>query len=114
MSVNIDPFLHGKVACKLSNILRPGRVSKIEGLEQVNRHYGVVTTILNNFVGDVIENEKIGTLQQLGYRSFLVGNDMNALGRCINYVQDTLRFVDEKGDDMSVARFDISNLDRYL
>ena len=49
LSLNADPFLHGKVACKLSPVLQKGTIKKIVGLEQSKDAKGLVKIILNIF-----------------------------------------------------------------
>lgn len=101
-----DPFLKGKVACKLSPLIRKGTVAKITGIEEAKKMQSVVKIVLNNDVGSEITDKKIGTLAQIAYRAFVVADNVEELKTTIDKLHDTIVYYDENGKSMMLDPFD--------
>jgi biotin carboxylase len=109
----IDPKLHGKKCCKLSPLIGKGEIASIEGIEKLKCFKGVVKTVLNNRVSEEITDKNLGTLKQVGYRSFIVSENYKELAKAINDIQNTVVFRDSNGNSMMLQGFDVSILEEY-
>lgn len=107
---NIDPFLFGKYACKLSPLLRQGTVCEIKGLDYMLNHPSVHRCYLNNNVGDTISEKVLGTLLQIAYRCYIVEDSMESLAKTITDIQNHVTYYDENGTSMMMSPFDASIL----
>ena len=105
-----DPFFRDKYGCKLSPVLHAGTVARIEGLAEVKEMDFVADVFPNNWAGDTVTPTEVGTLRQLAYRAYIVGDSLNNLRDNINVVQESLRYYDEDGNDMMQAYFNASIL----
>lgn len=99
-----------KYACKLTPILKKGKISKIYGLDKIEAIDGVSKIVSVNNVGDVIDESAIGTLRQLLTRIYLVADTLDELKSKINKIQETLVVYDENGEDMILEKFDTNIL----
>lgn len=102
----LAPDLNGKFACKLSPLIRQGQVAHIEGLEEVRSVASVVKLVLNNQVGSIITDKKVGTLQQIAYRAFIVEDTLSQLKNTIDFIQNTIVYRDADGESMMLQPFD--------
>lgn len=102
----VDPFLHGKIACKLSPLIGEGKISRVEGLEDISKINTVVTAVLNNHIGDEITDKMIGTLKQVACRFFIVSDDKENLAKTIDEIYQLFAVRDEEGNDMLIGKFD--------
>ena len=107
-----DPFLHGKYGCKLSPVLRRGKVARIEGMDKAMNHSSVKFFYPNRHEGDVVLPKEEGTLAQLAYRAYIVSDSLEALADDINEIQNTVHYYDEDGREMILSKFDVSILFR--
>lgn len=105
-----DPFIHGKYACKLSPLIKKGKVEQIVGLDDIIDYPSVVKVVLNNNVGDEITDDKIGTLQQVAYRAFIVEDSLSALKDTIDSIYRSVKYYDTNGSSMMLKEFDTSIL----
>lgn len=98
-----------KWACKLTPILRTGKIAKIIGLEDIKKIPGINKVVPVHSEGDEIED--IGTLKQLLARVFFTAETLEELKEKINKIQETLSVVDENGDEMIMSSFDIREME---
>lgn len=97
-----------EVACKLSPLVKTGRISKIEGLDEIEKLPGVTAIASVYEDGDMVEGA--GTLNQIVVRIFMKADDMKGLADVIDRTYELLKVLDENGDDMLFGNFDTSIL----
>lgn len=102
-----DPHFAG-AACKLTPIVRPGRIARIIGLEDVKKLPQVTDVVNVHEEGDVLD--KPGTLDQLLTRIFIKAGDRNELADVIDRVYDMVHVYDEDGNEMLYGRFDTDQI----
>lgn len=105
-----DPYLHGKYCCKLSPLIGRGKIGKITGVDEVNKLSSVVKLVLNNNVGDSIDDKNMGTLKQVAYRAFIAENSIEDLKKTIDYIQNTIVYEDESGVSMMLEKYDTDEM----
>ena len=108
----IDPCLKGKYGCKLSPLIREGTIKRIEGLDVVESLPSVITTVLNNNIGDSIDDSNYGTLKQVAYRSFIVADSKTELEETIKQVLNSITFYDKNNKSMMLPFFDCSIVEK--
>lgn len=99
-----------KYACKLTPVLKKGKIAEIYGLDTIDAIDGVSKIVAVNNVGDVIDESAIGTLRQLLTRIYLVADTLDELKNKINKIQETLVVYDENGENMILEKFDTNIL----
>ena len=95
----ISPFFK-KHACGLSIILKSGIISHIEGLDELSKNKAIVNIRQNLPVGYNVKKEYMGTVQQLFAKIHIVDEDRESVENTISYIFETLRVLDEKGNNM--------------
>ena len=109
-----DPFLKHKYACKLSPLIRPGTIKRIEGIEVFDNLNSVKKVVYNNSVGDTIIDKNIGTLRQVAYRAFIVEDSIIALKETIDLIQNNVKYYDSNDECMMLRMFNTEILvDNY-
>ena len=96
--------LFPKWGCKLSPLVKTGKIAKIEGLDIIQKMPEVVSVNPSYRVGDTVTG--IGTLKQIVCRFFLVADTKELLKQAIDKVQKTLVVEDEAGKSMILKLFD--------
>lgn len=99
-----------KISCKLSPIVKLGKISKIEGLDEIRAMDDVVDIRPSYNEGDTVTGE--GTLKQIVCRFFIVSDSKKALKEKIDDIQRVFRVYDEKGENMLIGLFDTEILDK--
>ena len=95
-------------ACKLTPILKPGTISRIEGYEKIQEIQGVTDIVPVHKVGDVIAD--VGTLKQLLARIYLKADSLDELISRIDLIQGLLKIYDLNGQDMLMPGFNTALL----
>ena len=93
-----------QICCKLSPIVRTGRISKICGLEEIRALADVVSVNPSYRDGDTVKGE--GTLKQIVCRFFIVSETKEDLKKTIDQIQTCLHVVDDEGREMLTGLFD--------
>lgn len=100
-----------KWACKLTPIVKPGIIHRIEGLEDIAKYPGVFDITPVHEVGDKISLR--GTLDQLLTRIFIIANNKQELKSTINKINENLRVTNINGENMLLKPFDTKYLDKF-
>ena len=103
---NISPYLNGNYAGSLCLPLKAGIIGDIKGLDEIKRMECVSDFVQYYNVGDLITEDKIGTLMQHFGRVKIVAKSKEDIITAIDKIQDTLRVVNQEGQDMLYMRFD--------
>lgn len=106
----IDPGMHGYLMGSVTVPLKPGVISKIDGVEKVRSCRQVVGINQYYKEGDEVKDSYIGTLSQHFCRVKIMTNSPEEYRGMINFIQDTIKVSDELGADLVYRRFDLSRL----
>ena len=107
--LSLDNPKFNKFGCSLNLISRGGVVSKIIGLEDIRKKQNLISIDKLYDVGDYIE--KSGTLRQVLLQFMLIENTLQELKNDIKQIQDTVKVLDDKDNDMLLPPFNIHRLD---
>lgn len=99
-----------KLACKLSPLVRTGKIAKLEGLDIIAELPDVVSVNPSYEIGDAVDGE--GTLKQIVCRFFIISDSKEKLIDTINNIYKYLRVLDEQGESMLIGRFDTDIIER--
>ena len=104
---NKPAFKHSDVI--LLSLLRPGRITRIEGLDDLKAMPEMLKIAQFYYEGDEITPNSMGTLNQTFARFFIQGDNPGHLLQLIDYVQKTLHIYDENGSSMLLSGYDCNN-----
>lgn len=93
-----------EIMCKLSPLVRTGKICEIQGLEQISALPDVVSVNPSYRDGDEVTGE--GTLKQIVCRFYIVSKTKDNMIHTIQQINTLLKVLDENGDDMRIATFD--------
>lgn len=99
-----DPYIHGKWGCKLSPLVRIGKIEKLGGLEEIKKLDGVVSVNPSYRQGETVDG--YGTLKQIICRFFIVAETKEKLKETIDKIYRKLEVLDENGNSMLMTPFD--------
>lgn len=88
---------HTKLGANVTILIRPGLISKIKGVDNVNNNPKVLDLILSYNEGDKLPLESLGTLSQVVARAFIIADSKEELLKVINYIENEIDVLDENG-----------------
>ena len=97
------PKLNG-MGCKLSPLVREGKIVKIEGMEEIAKIPGVISIHPSYREGETVKG--LGTLKQIVCRFFVVSDNKEQLKRTLEQIYKNFNVIDEYGNSMLLAPFD--------
>jgi len=103
-----DTKLRGKWAATLWILLKQGRISRIEGLEDICNDSRVVANVQRLHEGDEVLSEWIGNEKQVLTRLYLVCDRKEELGDCLKELQEKIKVYDEQGNNLVLGGFDVN------
>lgn len=106
-NVDLEPLSNPKpseICCKLSPLVKVGKIKKIIGIEKIQNYSDVVSVNPSYNDGDVVTGE--GTLKQIVCRFFIVSKNKYDLKRTIDNIQKEFKVINENGDNMLIGNFD--------
>ena len=92
-----------QMGCKLSPLVRTGRIARIEGLDKIRTLSDVVSVNPSYREGDTVTGE--GTLKQIISRFFIVSESKEKLIDTIKKINDLLVVDSDDGENMLIGRF---------
>lgn len=103
-----DSQLRGKWAATLWFLLKEGTVSKIEGLDCIEKDPRVVANVQRFQVGDKIQPSWVGTEKQVLTRLYLVCDSKIELADALKHYMSTVKVYDAEGNNMLLKGFDVN------
>ena len=103
-----DTRLRGKWAATLWFLLKKGKIAKITGLEEIDKDPRVVANIQRLHEGDAVLPEWIGNEKQVLTRMYIVCNSKMDLADTLKYYMNTVKVVDENGNNLLLKGFDVN------
>lgn len=90
--------------------LEPGTIGKIEGLEEALNTPSITDFIQYYAIGNTIEKEYVGTLQQHFGRFSLIADSEDEIRKAVSFIQNTLVVIDTKGNRQNKMLFDMDRV----
>lgn len=109
LSKKADPYWE-KYALNVSFLTKPGKVQKINGLEQIKNMPEVVDAVLAHVEGEEIPENAKGTLKQIILRVFATANSKKELRELLDTIYKKLEVVSVDGNSMLLEGFSSSEL----
>ena len=107
---SIDIYCNNKVGAQLMIPLEPGTIGKIEGLEEALNTPSITDFIQYYAIGNTIEKEYVGTLQQHFGRFSLIADSEDEIRKAVSFIQNTLVVIDTKGNRQNKMLFDMDRV----
>lgn len=95
--------LNGHRIFQLMYNIAPGQVAEVHGIDEVSQHPCVLNLQQRHFAGDIIE--PTGDIRQRACEIDMLIDDWQ-MAEIIQYVQDTIKFIDVSGKDMYITPID--------
>lgn len=108
LATDDDTRLRGKWAATLWFLLKEGKIAKIVGLDELAQDERVVANIQRLHEGDVVRPEWIGNEKQVLTRMYLVCNSKMELADTLKYYMNTVKVLDEQGNNLLLNGFDVN------
>lgn len=104
----VDPHCGNLYGWNISFLMKPGKIAKIEGYEEVLKSTGVINAFLDKAVGDeILESEK-GQLKQMVLRVLGCSDSKENIKRDMQKVFEIFKVYDENGNNLLMPPVDIS------
>lgn len=100
-------------ACSIVLLIKPGIVSRIEGLEIVDNLEDIVKYTQYYHIGEQMPERLVGTLGQTFAKFHIVSRDLPTLSNTVERVKDCIKVYDEKGENMLLSTV-CRKMDAYL
>lgn len=87
-------------------LLKPGCIARIDGMDSILNMPEVLKVVQFYNTGDEVKSDSVGTLNQTLARIFVQGKDSHQLLQLIEIIQNHLKVISDKGDDMILPGYD--------
>jgi carbamoylphosphate synthase large subunit len=106
-----NPFFE-RPCCQLNIPLLPGKIARLDGIEEIKKINGILNVTEVRKKGDLIESDC--TTNQLSLRIHMVADSKKDLSRTIDEVNSRLFIEDEKGNDMFLERYSLEKDEEFF
>ncbi|MBR6159161.1 MAG: hypothetical protein IKQ40_02575, partial [Lachnospiraceae bacterium] len=95
-----DPYFGGKYAYNVSILCKPGKIARIEGLDEIEALPGVIKAVVAHPEGDEITEKMRGLLAQITIRILGRADSIDDMREEILKIQQLARVISDEGEDM--------------
>lgn len=95
-----DPYFGGRYAYNVSLLCRPGRIARIEGLDEIEKLPGVIKAVVAHPVGDEITQKMRGLLAQITVRILGRADSIEEMKEEMLKVQSLAHVISDEGEEM--------------
>lgn len=99
-----DNYKFSKYCCNYYIPLKPGRISKIEGIDEINAMPQLLQNRQFKFVGDEIS--ATSSLDRVIFRLHVMDETKDGFANALCKISDTVKILDENGNDMQLQKLD--------
>ncbi len=99
-----DNYKFSKYCCNYYIPLKPGRISKIEGVEEINSMPQLLQNRQFKFVGDEISSTS--SLDRVIFRLHVMDDTKEAFAKTLCKISNTVKVLDENGNDMQLQKLE--------
>ena len=103
-----DNYKFSKYCCNYYIPLKPGKIAKIEGLDEINSMPQVLQNKQFKFVGDEIS--ATSSLDRVIFRIHVMDETKEAFAETLCNISDRIKILDEKGNDMQLHKLEYDNV----
>ena len=108
-----DPYLGGKYAYNVSILFKPGKIAKINGLEEVKAMKGVIDAVVAHPVGDVITDAMKGRLAQITVRILGIADTVEQMKSEMLEITEKIAVFSDNGEKMNLQGIELSDF-KYI
>ena len=101
------PTMNNKFSATVWFLLKKGRITKIEGFEDLDKDPRVIANVVRLHEGDEVLPEWVGNEKQVLTRLYLVCDSKEELAEAIKEYQQKVKVYDESGNNMLLKGFDV-------
>lgn len=106
----IDPFFK-KYTFNISFLIRPGKIGRYEGLEELKKKRGFIDYVIEHYPGEEITEKMRGLLAQISLRVFGEAESIDDLWSTISEMQRCVKIYSENGDNMILPGMDFGDME---
>ncbi len=99
-----DNYKFSKYCCNYYIPLKPGRISKIEGVEEINAMPQLLQNRQFKFVGDEISSTS--SLDRVIFRLHVMDDTKEEFAKTLCKISETVKILDEDGNDMQLQKLE--------
>ena len=99
-----DNYKFSKYCCNYYVPLKPGKICKIEGVDEINAMPQLLQNRQFKEVGDVISDTS--SLDRVIFRLHVMDDTKDAFAKTLCKISDTIQILDEDGNDMQLQHLD--------
>lgn len=103
-----DNFKFSKYCCNYYIPLKPGRISAIEGLDEINAMPQLLQNKQFKFIGDEISSTS--SLDRVIFRLHVMDDTKEAFANTLCKISDTIKILDENGNDMQLQKLEYDDV----
>lgn len=103
-----DNYKFSKYCCNYYIPLKPGKISKIEGVEKINAMPQLLQNRQFKFVGDEISSTS--SLDRVIFRLHVMDDTKEAFAKTLCEISETVKVLDEHGNDMQLQKLDYASV----
>ena len=105
-----DPYFRGKSAATLWFLLKEGKISRIEGLDDLDNDPRIVAYVHRLHKGDIVPREWVGTEKQVLTRLYIVCDSKIELANTITEYRNKVKVFGENSEELLLKGFSISKM----
>lgn len=107
-----DNYKFSKYCCNYYIPLKPGRISKIEGIEEINAMPQLLQNRQFKFVGDEISSTS--SLDRVIFRLHVMDDTKEAFANTLCKISNTVKILDENGNDMQLQKLEYDSVMKMI
>ena len=104
-----DPYFGGKYTYNVSLLCRPGKISRITGLDEIERLPGVIKAVVAHPEGDEITPKMKGLLAQITVRILGRADDIESMKAEMLEIQRLAHVISTEGEEMTLPGLEESD-----
>ena len=108
----LDNYKYSKYCCNYYVPLKPGKISKIEGVEQIEAMPQLLQNRQFKFVGDEISSTS--SLDRVIFRLHVMDDTKDAFAKTLCKISSTISVLDEDGNDMQLQRLEYDEVMKII
>ena len=108
MLSELDKGFAKKNAAAMFFLVRPGKIGRIEGLEEALKVESVIGHHVSHKEGDIVE--MFGTSDHVVIRIFLVAENERRIKEDLLRIQEAISIRNDKGEDMLLPNMDVEGI----
>lgn len=109
----INPYL-GSYAYNISFLAEPGKIAKVQGIEDVRKISGVAGAVIAHYPGEIISKEMEGLLAQITVRVVGKADNEKDLLEKIDLIQNNIQITSSENKNMVLRKLNRCDYDNFI